>query len=103
MSWMLGFTVFRQLYPFFRPQLKKAIDDPDHTWDDVLMGMLDGALGASHNTVIEPEAVMMVLKQIYGFMRPVLAKAIDDPESEWDEFAMTIMDDLFDFPMKETV
>lgn len=40
--------------------------------------------------------LMAMLRLIYPkYMRPVLFKAVDDPEAEWDEIIMSIVDRIF--------
>ncbi|GAI23057.1 unnamed protein product [marine sediment metagenome] len=39
-----------------------------------------------------------LIKVAYAeLIRPVLFKAIDNPDVEWDDFLMTRLDDLFDY------
>ena len=43
-----------------------------------------------------------ILKLIYPrYIRPVLSKAIDDPDSEWDEILMGIVDRIFLYILEE--
>ena len=43
-----------------------------------------------------------MLKLIYPkYMRPVLVRSIDDPESEWDEIVMSIVDRIFMYDSEE--
>ena len=37
--------ILKAIYPTMRPILKKAVNDPDQDWDDVLMSVLDKILG----------------------------------------------------------
>ena len=42
--------------------------------------------------------VLMILKAVYRHMlRALILKAIDDPDEDWDDAAMDIMDRLFDY------
>lgn len=38
------------------------------------------------------ELMIQLLKAMYPIVRPQLAKAVDDPDSEWDEFMLEILD-----------
>ena len=38
-------TILKAIYPMMRPILKKAVNDPDQEWDDLLMSILDKVLG----------------------------------------------------------
>jgi len=43
-------------------------------------------------------AIFNVLNMVYGqILRPLLKSAIDDPESEWDDFVLSMVDRLFDY------
>jgi len=39
--------------------------------------------------------VMSVAKALYTVMRPILKKAVDDPEAEWDDRLMAAADAFF--------
>ena len=42
-------------------------------------------------------AIFNILQLVYGqILRPLLKKAIDDPESEWDDLVLSMIDRLFD-------
>jgi len=44
------------------------------------------------------KAVWSVIKMVYGtILRPLVAKAIDNPDSEIDEFVMQLLDNLFEY------
>jgi len=39
-----------------------------------------------------------LLKTVYAkILRPLLIKAIDDPNEQWDDFVLSIVDKLFDY------
>jgi len=43
-------------------------------------------------------AVWTVVKMVYRtILRPLVKKAIDDPESEVDEFVLMLLDNLFEY------
>ena len=43
-------------------------------------------------------ALWILIKAAYAqLIRPILLKAIDDPDKQWDDFVMARMDDLFDY------
>lgn len=39
------FVIAKALYSVIRPILKKAVDDPDEEWDDLLLGICDMVFG----------------------------------------------------------
>ena len=39
--------------------------------------------------------LMSVAKALYAVMRPILAKAVDDPDAEWDDRLMAAADAFF--------
>lgn len=42
--------------------------------------------------------ILGLIKQAYGkLLRPLLVKAIDDPESEWDDVVLRMVDNLFEY------
>lgn len=42
--------------------------------------------------------ILGLIKQIYGqLLRPLLVKSIDDPESEWDDIVLRMVDNLFEY------
>jgi hypothetical protein len=41
--------------------------------------------------------ILVVLGVLYKAMRPILLKAIDDPEAEWDNRLMAAADSLFGY------
>ncbi len=42
MKWVVIFELVRTVYAkILRPLLVKAIDDPNETWDDVVLAMVD--------------------------------------------------------------
>lgn len=42
--------------------------------------------------------IYTLLKQVYAnLLRPLLVKAIDDPEEEWDEIVLKMVDGLFGY------
>ena len=44
------------------------------------------------------KVIYRALQLVYAdILRPLLIKAIDDPDSEADEFALSIIDKLFDY------
>lgn len=47
------------------------------------------------------DKVLELLEVIYAKMiRPILLKAIDDPEQEWDDVMMTVVDRIFNYQSK---
>lgn len=43
-------------------------------------------------------AIFNILNMVYGqILRPMLKKAIDNPDEEWDEFVLDMVDRLFDY------
>lgn len=45
--------------------------------------------------------ILMVIKVAYKYLlRPLVKKAVDNPDEEWDDTLMQILDRLFDY--KET-
>ncbi len=47
---------------------------------------------------IQTFGVLMVMKVVYRhLLRPFILKAIDNPDENWDETAMEILDRLFDY------
>lgn len=47
---------------------------------------------------IQVFGLLMVLKVLYAqLLRPLIKRAIDDPDEEWDDFAMEIFDRLFNY------
>lgn len=48
--------------------------------------------------VVSPHSILKVLAYVYASMlRPVLKKAIDNPDTEWDDLAMELADRIFGF------
>jgi len=44
------------------------------------------------------EIVWGVIKQVYAkLLRPILKKAVDDPEAKWDDWLMRFVDNLFEY------
>lgn len=44
----------------------------------------------------------IAIKTMYAFLlRPLLKKAIDDPDALWDDFVMARFDDLMDYTEDE--
>jgi len=41
--------------------------------------------------------IMSVAKALYSVMRPILLKAVDDPEQEWDDRLMAACDAFFNW------
>ena len=41
--------------------------------------------------------IMQVASALYSVMRPILAKAVDDPDAEWDERLMQAADAFFGY------
>lgn len=41
------------------------------------------------------EIIMSVAKALYSVMRPILLKAVNDPEAEWDDRLMAAADAFF--------
>ena len=39
--------------------------------------------------------ILVVLGALYNVMRPILKKAVDDPDAEWDDRLMAATDALF--------
>ena len=49
-------------------------------------------------TGIQTWGLLMVLKAAYRhLLRPLVKKAIDNPDEDWDETVMEILDRLFDY------
>jgi len=47
---------------------------------------------------LKMSVIYQIMCQIYGkLMRDVLKGAVDDPDSEWDEWLMALTDRLFDY------
>jgi hypothetical protein len=44
---------------------------------------------------MKPTLLYAILKQIYPMMRPMLYDAIDNPNYEWDDLVMSIVDRIF--------
>ncbi len=44
--------------------------------------------------------ILAVLGALYTIMRPILLKAINDPEAEWDDRLMKATDALFNWTEK---
>lgn len=42
-----------------------------------------------------PSFIMSILSMLYTKMRPILLNAVDDPDSEWDDLLMNIIDKIF--------
>ena len=50
---------------------------------------------------IQTFGVLMILKVVYQHMlRPLVLKAIDDPNEDWDDTVMEILDRLFDYKVE---
>ena len=44
------------------------------------------------------ETVWTVIKMVYAkLIRPILKKAIDDPNAVWDDWLMRFVDNLFEY------
>ena len=42
--------------------------------------------------------LLMIMKAVYQHLiRPLVKKAVDDPDENWDEMVMEILDRLFDY------
>ena len=47
---------------------------------------------------IQTFGVLMIMKVVYKHLiRPLVKKAIDDPDEDWDDVAMEILDRLFGY------
>lgn len=47
---------------------------------------------------MNPSLVFLLIKAVYSqFLRPLVVKAINDPNSEWDDFVLARLDALFDY------
>ena len=47
---------------------------------------------------VQTMGLLMIMKVMYRhLLRPLVYKAIDDPDEEWDDFAMEILDRLFGY------
>lgn len=44
MWFKIGYAILCQGYKIVRPMFKKAIDNPDRTWDDILLQTVDTAM-----------------------------------------------------------
>ena len=44
---------------------------------------------------MSPNVVEKVLFALWPMIRPVLVKAVDDPDSEWDDYLLSILDLIF--------
>jgi len=43
-------------------------------------------------------AIFNILQMVYGqILRPLLMKAINDPNEEWDDVVLAMVDRLFDY------
>lgn len=43
--------------------------------------------------------IFSLIKTVYSkILRPLLVKAIDDPEEEWDDVLLRIIDRIFEYP-----
>ena len=88
---------------WLRPLIKKAVNDPEEEWDDALMGALDFLFRFSGGITGTPVATMDLLGFLYDqvcdayseFIRQLVLKAIDNPESEIDDVAMKVLDFVF--------
>lgn len=48
------------------------------------------------------KSIWFIVKMVYSMiLRPLVKKAIDDPDSEIDEFAMQLLDNLFEYDKGE--
>ena len=48
--------------------------------------------------MVKISIIYALLKQAYGLiLRPLVQKAIEDPDSEIDDFVMELLDRLFDY------
>ena len=45
-------------------------------------------------------SVYMISRIMYQITRPILLKAIDDPDEEWDDFLMQLCDSVFGYTEK---
>ena len=43
------------------------------------------------------QGIYALVCMAYRIFRPILVAAIDDPEKEWDDFLMGLMDKLFNY------
>jgi hypothetical protein len=43
---------------------------------------------------MHPTIIVTIVKKLYPIMRPILFKAINDPNSEWDDLLMDILDKI---------
>ena len=42
--------------------------------------------------------IWLIVKQAYAIiLRPLLLKAIDDPNVEWDDYVLKVLDSIFDY------
>lgn len=89
--------VMELLYPYFRPLLLKAVDDPDSDWDDTLMRIIDDVFDKMTDPS-QKDQVMVVAEYLYAeFLRGLLINYIDDPEATWDDRFIAILDDILDY------
>jgi len=89
--------VAEMLYPYLRPLLLRAIDDPDTEWDDRLMDILDDLFDKMTDPA-QKDKIMVVLEYLYGeFLRDLLINYIDDPDSTFDDRVVAILDALLDY------
>lgn len=50
---------------------------------------------------MKAKLIVNVLQKIYPIIRPVLMKAVDDPNVEWDNMLMDIVDRIFAYDFNE--
>lgn len=51
---------------------------------------------------VRVETVYSMLKNLYPkFIRPILHSAVDDPEKEWDDVMMSIIDRFFLYDVED--
>jgi len=46
---------------------------------------------------INPMVIVNILQNIYPIMRPILLKAVNNPDQTWDDYLMELCDKIFDY------
>lgn len=45
--------------------------------------------------------IMSIAKALYAIMRPILKKAVNDPDADWDDILMRVADAIFEWKPEE--
>ena len=80
---------------WLRDTLRKAIDDPENDWDDVVMGIVDAAFDM---TDLNYEEAWETIKEVYAeFLRPPALAHVKGNDTPIDDWCLSLCDKVFEY------